>query len=240
MPSAHDIAAPRISSAAVGVRSRWRMSSPSSSAMPSDAERHPDDLPARQGLVQQQQREQHAPDRHREGEDRRCAPPGSSWRPNSTRPFQPVMLNSASSGDLPPESARNRDGIAGKLRDRQQAERGKGQGQRAKRERRHFGDAHLQHRPVAAPQQRDDGDGDQRARRDLRRGLRLRLRRVRCARFAAAGAHRPLTGRVSPYLLWCSARACVTHASRRMRPGNSGSLASNSSMSRSLQRAIWR
>ena len=28
----------------------------------------------------------------------------------------------------------------------------------------------------------------------------------------------------SPYLLWCSARACVTHASRRMRPGNSGSL----------------
>ena len=28
-----------------------------------------------------------------------------------------------------------------------------------------------------------------------------------------------------PYLLWCSARACTTHWSRRMRPGNSGSAA---------------
>ena len=44
----------------------------------------------------------------------------------------------------------------------------------------------------------------------------------------------------SPYLLWCSARACVTQPSRRMRPGNSCSRASKSSMSRSVQRAICR
>ena len=35
-------------------------------------------------------------------------------------------------------------------------------------------------------------------------------------------------------------RACVTQASRRIRPGNSGSRASIASMSCSVQRAIWR
>ena len=100
VPNAHDTAAPRISSAAIGVRWKLRTSSPRSTAIPA----MPSTMPAtfrfdsgscssasanitlQIGIVKA-----------------RIAvrPAGSCCRPNSTSPFQPVMLNKASTITLP-------------------------------------------------------------------------------------------------------------------------------------------
>ncbi len=217
------------------------------------AERHAGDLARRQRLAQQRHREQHAPDRHRVGDDRAAAG-GQLLQAEQHQAVPAGDVEERERRELAPQRARHADRVAGELRHREQAERRERQRQRAERQRRDLRDAHLQHRPVAAPDERQHGDGQQRRRRDVRlrrgRGAAQDPPERRCAPLpqgaafalgAARRAHpRSRGGTAAPYLLWYSARACVTQASRRMRPGNSCRRESTSSMSRSVQLAIWR
>ena len=238
MPNAHEIDAPRMSSAATGARPRLRMSSNRSRPMPSMPSASPTILRRDSGSCSSKS-ENSTLQAGIVNARITLRPAGSCWTPNRRSPFQSGDVEERERRDLAPHRARNADRIAREPGDEEETGRRERQRERAKRERRHFGNAHLQHGPVAAPEQGDDGDRDERAGGDVRRTCGVG-RRPRGGSFAGARAHRSLADGGAPYLLACSARACVTQASRRMRPGNSGSFASNSSMSRSLQRAIWR
>ena len=173
----------------------------------------------------------------------RDRPAGICCTPNRISPFHTAMLNSASASTLPQSARGIRIESPDSRDDQQQAERRERQRCRAKRQRRELGDAELQHRPVAAPDQRQHRDQQQARRRNApapaaasRRHRAMRVRsgdhgrraptadRRRLAVFAPGAARAP----ASP-----TGRAGCARETRAAR-------ASNSSMSRSLQSAICR
>ena len=230
VPNAHEMAAPRMSSAPTGAR--WRLADvvAEQHAHAEHAEHEADDLAARQRLVQQRQANEHAPHRHRVGEDRAAAR-RQLLHAEQHEPVPAGDVEARERGDLaPPSRAESRIESPRKPATSEHADRRERQCQRAKGERRELGDAHLQHRPVAAPDQRQDGDRHEARARSGCRGMAAPPALIDVA-----------ASRTAARRTWLVQRARLRDpASRRMRPGNSGSFASNSSMSRSLQRAICR
>ena len=111
VPSAQPIAAPRISSAAVGVRWKWRISSPSSSAIPSMPSAMPAIRRAPERLREQHEREQHAPDRHRVREDR-AASGRQLLHAEQHEPVPERDVEERERAHLAPQRARNADRVA--------------------------------------------------------------------------------------------------------------------------------
>ena len=187
------------------------------------------------GSCSSSEREQHAPDRHRVGEDR--AAPRRQLLHAEQHEAVPAGDVEAARARRPCPSARAECGSRRRRASRRRAGPSAANGSVSARNVSGassatpiFSTGQLQPQTSVRTTTGTSASRSQRARD--------RCRRSRAVR--ASGSRSPAHRSVSPYLLWCSARACVTQASRRMRPGNSGSRASNSSMSRSVQRAIWR
>ena len=198
VPHAQRIAAARMSSAPVGVERMWRMSSPSSTTMPSMPSASPTILRllsgscstniamsvAQIGIVYAMIA---------------LRPAGSCCTPNSTKPFQPAMLKNARTATRSHHSRGMR--IASRLARATSSMpmRGERQRDRAERERRELADAELEHGPVAAPDEREDRDRNERVRERVRAG-------------GGDGHQRSRPGSVSPNFDRCSSRACVDPA----------------------------
>ena len=229
MPIAHRIAAHRIISAPNGLRRMWRRSSPSSTAMPDMPSTRPTTLRrlsgscsttiatsvAHTGIVyarialrpggQLLHAEQHEPVPAGDVEERERRRRGPTMRAESRSirrsSFATGSMPSAANGSV---SARN---VSGGI----------------------SVDAELQHRPVAAPDEREDRDRQRtRARSAWRRGRRG------CVHQRSRGAQR-LAVLALVQLARLRDPAVAPDAA-----GKLGSFASNSSMSRSVQRAICR
>ena len=239
VPIAHDSAAPRIIAAANGELPIVRNSSPSSSAIPAVPSTRPTILRvdsgssstnapiavAQIGIVYARMA---------------LRPAAICWTPNSRRPFQPAMLKNASvdtrshhaRGTHTPSPA----GCA--TAKRPSAANGSVNARNVS------GGSSLtpilrigQLRPQTIART-PTGSAARHLDRAGEAGPFIREWPVAASSRRTSRAQGRAGG--SPYLLWCSERACVTHSSRRIRPGNSWSLASNSSMSRSDQNATWR
>ena len=173
VPRAQEIAAPRISNAAVGARWKWRMSSPSSSAIPSMPSAIPTIRRSPSGSDKSTSEISNAPHRHRVGEDR-AASGRQLLHAEEHEPVPARDVEERERRDLAPQRARDADRIARPMRDGEHAKRCERKRECAKRERRDLGDAHLENRPIATPDQRQHGDRKKRRRCHLRCGRRVR------------------------------------------------------------------
>ncbi len=135
------------------------------------AQRESDGLAPVELLVQHRHRDQRRPDRHRVGDDRAAS---------RRKLLHAEQHEAVPAGDVEkcerrqasPPRARNADGLAAPAGDQEHAQRRDRQRDGAKCQRRDLGDADLEHRPVAAPYDRQQQDRHDGVRQRMRVGTR--------------------------------------------------------------------